>query len=75
MRFAPILLCWSLLCVAAEPARKLKVFILAGQSNMEGQAVADLAGRNYNEGKGTLVDVMSRPGAAERYAHLKDKDG
>ena len=75
MRFAPILLCWSLLCVAAEPARKLKVFILAGQSNMEGQAVADLAGRNYNEGKGTLVDVMSRPGAAEVYAHLKDKDG
>ena len=37
--------------------------------------MADLAGRNYNEGKGTLVDVMSRPGAAERYAHLKDKDG
>ncbi|MEY3391916.1 MAG: hypothetical protein RLZZ322_764, partial [Verrucomicrobiota bacterium] len=62
MRFAPIWLCWSLVCAAAEPARKLKVFILAGQSNMEGQAVADLAGRNYNEGKGTLVDVMSRPG-------------
>jgi superfamily II DNA/RNA helicase len=28
MRFAPILLCWSVLCLAAEPARKLKVFIL-----------------------------------------------
>ena len=75
MRFTPILLCWSLLCVAAEPARKLKVFILAGQSNMEGQAVVDLTGRDYNEGKGTLVEVMARPGNAERYAHLRDKDG
>ena len=75
MRFAPILLCWSVLCFAAEPARKLKVFILAGQSNMEGQAVVDLTGRDYNEGKGTLVEVMARPGNAERYAHLRDKDG
>ena len=75
MRFTPILLCWSLLCVAAEPARKLKVFILAGQSNMEGQAVVDLTGRDYNEGKGTLVEVMARPGNADRYAHLRDKDG
>ncbi len=75
MRFAPILLCWSALCLAAEPARKLKVFILAGQSNMEGQSVVDLTGRDYNEGKGTLVEVMARPGNAERYAHLRDKDG
>lgn len=75
MRFAPILLCWSVLCLAVEPARKLKVFILAGQSNMQGQGVADLAGRNYNEGKGTLVDVMSRPANAARYAHLKQPDG
>ncbi len=75
MRFAPILLCWSLLCVAAEPARKLKVFILAGQSNMEGQAVVDLGGKDYNEGKGTLVEVMGRAGNAERYAHLREKDG
>ena len=75
MRFAPILFCWSLWCVAAEPARKLKVFILAGQSNMEGQAVVDLTGRDYNEGKGTLVEVMARPGNAERYVHLRDKDG
>jgi hypothetical protein len=75
MRFAPILLCWTALCLAAEPVRKLKVFILAGQSNMQGQGVADLAGRNYNEGKGTLVDVMSKPEAGKRYAHLKQPDG
>lgn len=75
MRFAPILLCWSLLCGAAEPGRKLKVFILAGQSNMEGQSVVDLTGRDYNEGRGTLVEVMARPGNVERYAHLRGKDG
>jgi len=75
MRFASILLCWTVLCLEAEPARKLKVFILAGQSNMQGQGVADLAGRNYNEGKGTLVDVMSKPDAGIRYAHLKQPDG
>jgi hypothetical protein len=38
--------------LAAAPGR-LKIFILAGQSNMEGQAVADLDGKNYNDGKGT----------------------
>jgi hypothetical protein len=42
---------------------------------MEGQAVVDLTGKNYNEGKGTLAEVMARPGNAERYAHLRDKDG
>ncbi len=75
MRFAPILLCWSILLGAAEPVKKLKVFILAGQSNMEGQAVVDLTGKDYNGGKGTLVEVMARPDNAARYAHLKDKDG
>jgi hypothetical protein len=30
----------------------LKVFILAGQSNMEGQAVVDLEGQDYNGGQG-----------------------
>ena len=34
--------------------KPVKVFILAGQSNMEGQAVADLDGKDYNDGKGTL---------------------
>ena len=29
----------------------VKVFILAGQSNMEGQAVVDLTGKDYNDGK------------------------
>ena len=44
---------------AALPAEPLKVFILAGQSNMEGQAVVDLAGKDYNQGKGTLATLMA----------------
>ena len=48
------------------------VFILAGQSNMEGQAVVDLDGKNYNFGKGTLVQQMKRPGEAALFKHLKD---
>ena len=32
----------------------LKVFILAGQSNMEGQAVADPEGEYYNGGQGAM---------------------
>jgi hypothetical protein len=53
----------------------VKVFILAGQSNMEGQGVADLEGKNYNEGRGTLNYVMKDPAKATLYKHLKDDKG
>jgi hypothetical protein len=53
----------------------VKVFILAGQSNMEGQGVADLDGKDYNEGRGTLVWLLKDPAKAPRYAHLKDASG
>ena len=60
---------------AAERASPLKVFILAGQSNMEGQAVADLDGKDYNDGKGTLVQLMRDPAKAPLFKHLKDDAG
>ena len=54
----------------------LKVFILAGQSNMEGQAVVDLDHeRYYNGGKGNLEHVSRDPAKARLYAHLRDKGG
>lgn len=53
----------------------VKVFILAGQSNMEGQGVADLEGKDYNDGKGTLNTLMRDPVGAGRYKHLKDASG
>ncbi|MFZ4575054.1 MAG: sialate O-acetylesterase, partial [Phycisphaerales bacterium] len=59
---------------AAEP-QTLKVFILAGQSNMEGQGVVDLDGKDYNGGKGTLAALMRDPEKKARYAHLKDDRG
>jgi hypothetical protein len=41
----------------------IKVFILAGQSNMEGQGVVSMDGeKDYNGGKGILsVNVMFSP--------------
>jgi hypothetical protein len=53
----------------------VKVFILAGQSNMEGQAVVDLDGPDYNGGKGTLVYLMKDPAKAQLFKHLKNDQG
>ena len=56
----PVLALCALFCGPSFAAEKkqLKVFVLAGQSNMEGQAVVDLAGKDYNEGRGSLVTLM-----------------
>ena len=64
----------------AKPAKRagkspVKVFLLAGQSNMEGQAVVDLAGKDYNEGRGTLVALMRDPVKGAMFKHLKNADG
>jgi len=54
----------------------VKVFILAGQSNMEGQGVVDLDHEKYyNGGKGTLQHVMKHSPHAAMYKHLKDAAG
>ncbi len=53
----------------------VKVFILAGQSNMEGQAVVDLTGPDYNDGRGTLAMLMADPSKAAMFEHLRDDDG
>lgn len=55
--------------------KPVKVFILAGQSNMEGQAVADLDGKNYNDGKGTLKFLMNDPTKAAMFKHLRNDKG
>jgi hypothetical protein len=53
----------------------VKVFILAGQSNMEGAAVVDLTGKDYNDGKGTLVTLMGDPVKGRMFKHLRGADG
>ena len=60
---------------AADPPKPVKVFILAGQSNMEGQAVADLDGKDYNQGKGTLKSLLNDPAKAPMVKHLRNDKG
>lgn len=60
---------------AADPPRPVKVFVLAGQSNMEGQAVVDLDGKDYNAGKGTLNFLLRDPQKAPLFQHLKKEAG
>lgn len=70
MVFAPV----AGMAKAAAP-EPLKVFILAGQSNMQGPGVVDLGGKNYNDGKGTLVTLMKDPAKKDLFKHLKDDAG
>ncbi len=67
------LVCALALCGCGRPGQaagsSLKVFILAGQSNMEGVGTVE------GDEKGSLRHLVSNPKTAERYAHLVDKDG
>ena len=69
-----LLFSWSIVS-ATHAAPPVKVFILAGQSNMEGQGVVDMAGKDYNEGKGTLATLMADPAKGATFKHLKDSSG
>ena len=60
---------------ASPPPSKptFKVFLLAGQSNMEGQAVVAMDHpEHYNGGRGNLVNVMKDPKLAKRMSHLRE---
>ena len=52
----------------------VKVFILAGQSNMEGQGFIK-ADPKRNGGKGSLEYLLKDPATADKFKHLVDKDG
>lgn len=59
----------------ANPAKPVKVFILAGQSKMEGQGVGDLEGKDYNDGQGTLKALFADPAKATHVMHLRTEQG
>ncbi len=59
-----------LLLGGLSSSKPVKVFILAGQSNLEGQAVVWKKGKEYNDGKGTLGKLMSDRAKAPKHAHL-----
>lgn len=60
---------------ARQNGGPVKVFILAGQSNMQGQSVADLDGVHYNEGQGNLVSLGKDDQKKSLVKHLKNADG
>jgi len=72
-----LLAAWAALILAAPALARqsgtgpLKVFILAGQSNMEGHGV--IHGRPGQ--LGTLETLSQEPASAARYKHLLGKDG
>ena len=48
--------------IAADlPAKPLKVFILAGQSNMQGQGIVTAQDKDGSEKPGTLVSMPQNP--------------
>jgi alpha-galactosidase len=58
-----------------SPDKKpLKVFILAGQSNMQGQGIV-AANPKRNQGLGSLESLAKNPKSATRFQHLVDRDG
>ncbi len=64
-----------LIACCALGAPPLKVFILAGQSNMEGQAVADLMDKHHNNGKGTLLALLDDAEKKQLAQHLRNEQG
>src|SRR5260221_2831092 len=57
---------------AAKPA---KAFSLTGQSKLETPAVADLEGKDYDDGEDTLNFSMRDPEKAALLKHLRDDNG
>ncbi len=61
---------------AAEQGKKKLVFILAGQSNMEGQGVVSMDhAEYYNGGKGNLVWSLAHSVSKDKMRHLTDANG
>ncbi len=60
----------------ADSQRPVKVFVLAGQSNMQGQGVVEMDDpKNYNGGKGNLVWSMAHSASKAQMRHLRDANG
>jgi len=58
----------------APAVRPVKVFVLAGQSNMEGHGIIP-ADPQRNGGRGSLEYLVKDPATADRFKHLVDSDG
>ncbi len=69
----------SIYCLCAKKSSaddSLHVYILAGQSNMEGQGVVDLDHpKYYNDGKGILKNVFKKTEFKSKFPHVLSNDG
>jgi alpha-galactosidase len=63
-----------ILCGPAHAGETVKVFILAGQSNMQGHGKVT-AEAKANEGKGSLEWLVRNPDTTGKYKHLLGADG
>ena len=71
-----LMVCLAASAGAAETEPRVLVFILAGQSNMEGQAVVSMDHPEYyNGGKGNLVWSMQHSASRQQMRHLRDEEG
>jgi len=81
LRFALVLLCGMSLArqsAAALPQPKkgpLQVFVLAGQSNMQGQGMVSGRDKDGQEKPGTLAAMLKDPAKAPLIRHLVDAQG
>ena len=57
------------------PVKPLKNFILAGQSNMQGQRIVTAQDMNGSEKPGTLVSMLHNPAKAALLKHWVDAKG
>ncbi len=64
----------ALIAPAGAADKPVKVFVLAGQSNMVGHGFV-AAEPKRNEGKGSLEYVAKQPATADKFKHLLTKDG
>jgi hypothetical protein len=65
---------WATVATAQSPPKPVQVFILAGQSNMEG-AGQIRANPQRNDGQGSLEYLVKDASTALRFAHLVDASG
>ena len=69
------ILLWCSLFGNSIAQAKLKVFVLAGQSNMQGTRQLEMKENSHNGGQGTLANLVKNEKTANKYAHLLNKKG
>ncbi len=71
-----IAFCVAITAISAadDVTKPIRVFILAGQSNMEGTGFVD-ADPKRNDGRGSLEFVVRDPATSEKFKHLKGPNG